>query len=138
MTFSAQRSKSHAVQRQETAWRAGSRLDEREWSGRAKGVEQTGAYVPFTMSKQRKKRWRLKNRRRETRLKGNERMPDKGAFDVFVTRNGKCYHPFWCATVNGVWLAGSNALRVVHLKQAETGGYDMCPHCDGIEAREPA
>lgn len=69
--------------------------------------------------------------RRVERMSGLAKFPfPKGDFDCYVTNRGNCYHPFWCACVNGVWLSGSNVLRVVSIKVAEAMGYEMCRVCD--------
>lgn len=78
---------------------------------------------------------RRRNRRAEKRERRAERMagaprPEKGEFEVWVTKRGACYHPLWCSAVNGLWLSGGNCLQTLDLKAAEAAMYRMCELCD--------
>ena len=82
------------------------------------------------------KRFKLKRRarkllRREDRMSGKALMPTKTVDDVFVAR-GKKYHDAWCNSMNGVWLSGSNAVRVIARQEALARGLDRCQLCAAL------
>lgn len=83
----------------------------------------------------RKLRLKKKQHRRESRLIGLQARPTKRDDQVYISgkpRNKegpKRYHQAWCAAVNGVWLSGSNNLRVVSISEARALGLLECKLC---------
>lgn len=71
----------------------------------------------------------VRMRKRIDRLNGEPR-PQKTDMQVYVTKKGKCYHPLWCAAVNGTWLAGLDNLNVLSWVAAEAGDYKICHLCE--------
>ena len=69
-------------------------------------------------------------RRNDRRFHGAAKPP-KGEHQVYVAR-GKCYHPEWCDSMNGIWLDGSNSIRVMEWDDAVESDHTLCGLCRAI------
>ena len=69
-----------------------------------------------------------KQGRRESRLNGREPQPTKRPDEVFMTFK-QTYHDHFCASLNGVWLSGSNSIKAVPRVVALASEAKQCLIC---------
>lgn len=76
-----------------------------------------------------------KKSRRAERLSGAITRPELKTGQVYISgrpgtqRHKKMFHVVWCSAINGLWLSGSQNLKIVSKQEAIKEGREPCVLC---------
>lgn len=73
--------------------------------------------------------WRQRKKLRSRQRRQGAPRPLLSEGEVYITKKGNKWHTAWCSTINGIWLAGSNAILVVPLADVERT-HGPCSNCE--------